>query len=52
MDEYEITFTRSARKELETLYAEIINRIFHRIESLTGNARPHNSIKLQGSRNL
>ena len=52
MAEYSITFARSARKELEALDALIVNRIFPKIESLSGNPRPHNCIKLQGSRNL
>jgi mRNA interferase RelE/StbE len=52
MAEYSITFARSARKELEDLDAKIVGRIFPKIESLSGNPRPHNCIKLQGSRNL
>ena len=52
MIDYEITFAHSARKELEALDSEMINRIFPKIESLSGNPRPHNCIKLQGSRNL
>ena len=52
MAEYGITFARSARKELEALDAKIINRIFPKIESLSGNPRPNNCIKLRGSRNL
>jgi mRNA interferase RelE/StbE len=52
MVKYDITFARSARKELEALDAEFVNRIFPKIESLSGNPRPHNCIKLQGSRNL
>lgn len=52
MSEYSITFARSARKELEALDATIVNRIFPKIESLSGNPRPHTCVKLQGSRNL
>jgi mRNA interferase RelE/StbE len=52
MAEYRITFARSARKELEALNSVIVNRIFPKIESLSGNPRPCNCVKLQGSRNL
>ena len=52
MAEYEITFTRSARRELEALDPEMINRIFPKIENLSGNPRPRNCIKLQGSKSL
>jgi len=52
MAEYGITFARSARKELEVLDAAIVSRIFPKIERLSGNPRPHNCIKLQGSKNL
>lgn len=52
MAEYGISFARSARKELEALDAKIINRIFPKIESLSGNPRPNNCIKLRGGRNL
>ena len=52
MAEYSITFARSARKELEVLDAAIVNRIFPKIESLSGNPRPHNCVRLQGRGNL
>jgi mRNA interferase RelE/StbE len=52
MAEYEITFARSARKELESLDADMVRRIFPKIEDLSGNPRPHNCIKMQGGRNL
>jgi len=52
MAEYSITFARSARKELEVLDAAIVNRIFPKIESLSGNPRLHNCVKLKGGRNL
>jgi mRNA interferase RelE/StbE len=52
MAEYSITFARSARKELEVLDAAIVNRIFPKIESLSGNPRPHNCVKLKGGKNL
>ncbi len=52
MAEYSIKFARSARKELEVLDAAIVNRIFPKIESLSGNPRPHNCVKLKGGKNL
>jgi len=52
MAEYGITFARSARKELEALDTEIVNRIFPKIENLSGNPRPNNCIKLRGSKDL
>ena len=52
MAEYGITFARSARKELEALDAEIVNRIFPKIERLSGNPRPNSCIKLRGSKDL
>jgi len=52
MAEYSITFARSARKELEVLDAAIVNRMFPKIESLSGNPRPHNCVKLKGGKNL
>lgn len=47
MNEYTITFTRSARKELETLDAAIVNRIFPKIEALAKDPRPKGCLKLQ-----
>ena len=52
MEKYEIIFARSARKELESLDHKIIEKIFPKIEGLSGNPRPQNCRKLQGSRNL
>jgi mRNA interferase RelE/StbE len=52
MDEYTITFTRSARKELEALDAAIVRRIFPRIESLAKDPRPRGCLKLQGEEHL
>jgi mRNA interferase RelE/StbE len=52
MDEYIITFARSARKELETLDAAIVRRIFPRIESLAKDPCPRGCLKLQGEDHL
>jgi mRNA interferase RelE/StbE len=52
MTDYNITFARSARKELENLDAYIVNRIFPKIEALAKEARPAGCRKLQGEKNL
>ena len=52
MDEYSITFARSARKELEVLDMAVIGRIFRIIESLAVEPRPRGCRKLQGEKNL
>lgn len=52
MDEYTITFARSARKELEALDATVVKRIFPKIESLAQDPRPRGSLKLQGEDHL
>jgi mRNA interferase RelE/StbE len=52
MIKYSITFARSARKELQALDATVVNKIFPKIESLSGYPRPENSIKLKGGGNL
>jgi mRNA interferase RelE/StbE len=49
---YSITFARSARKQLETLDATDVNRIFPKIEALSKNPRPAGCRKLAGSRLL
>jgi len=40
MTDYTITFARSARKELESFDAHIVNRILPKIESLAQEPRP------------
>jgi len=52
MAKYDITFARSARKELERLDAQLVRRIFTHIESLAAYPRPPGCCKLQGSDNL
>lgn len=52
MTDYNITFARSARKELENLHAYIVNRIFPKIEALAKEARPAGCRKLQGEKNI
>lgn len=46
MDSYKIEFKKSALKELRFLEKKIIPTIYKRIENLTYNPRPVNSVKL------
>ena len=52
MPEYNITFARSARKELESLDSPIVVKIFRSIENLSLCPRPHNCVKLRGGGGL
>jgi mRNA interferase RelE/StbE len=52
MADYSITFARSARKELESLNAPLIQRIFPKIEALAKEPRPKGCLKLRGEKNL
>jgi mRNA interferase RelE/StbE len=52
MADYSITFARSARKELETLNASMVQRIFPKIEALGKEPRPKGCRKLRGEKNL
>lgn len=52
MSDFKISFTRSARKELEALPSNIVQRIYPRIESLSENPRPSGCKKLKGSTEL
>ena len=52
MADYQVTFARSARKELESLDAEIVGRIFRKIERLAEDPRPAGCLKLVGENNL
>jgi mRNA interferase RelE/StbE len=52
MGDFQLTFARSARKELERLPAPIADRILERIEQLMGNPRPAGVVKLHGHANL
>ena len=52
MTDYTITFARSARKELESFDAHIVNRILPKIESLAQEPRPGGCRKLKGEKNL
>jgi mRNA interferase RelE/StbE len=50
--DYTITFSRSARKELEGLDAKIVKQIFPKIEALAERPRPLMSRKIQGEKYL
>ena len=52
MDSYSIVFAKSARKELESLADQIIDRVLPRIENLADFPRPVGCRKLTGERNL
>ncbi|MBX3278943.1 MAG: type II toxin-antitoxin system RelE/ParE family toxin [Acidobacteria bacterium] len=52
MTDFIVTFPRSARKELEGLPAQIIQRIFPRVDALAGDPRPKGCRKLQGEKHL
>jgi mRNA interferase RelE/StbE len=52
MVDYEISFARSARKDLEALEAKSVNRIFPKVEALAKQPRPSGCRKLVGEENL
>jgi len=52
MFNYQVTFARTARRELERLTIDIAVRILDKIQTLTDNPRPHGCKKLQGPTQL
>jgi mRNA interferase RelE/StbE len=50
--DYDITFARSARRELEGMERKTAQRILRRIEDLGDDPRPHGCRKLQGGAEL
>jgi mRNA interferase RelE/StbE len=52
MADYYIVFARSARKELESLSAKLVQRIFPTIEALAKEPRPKGCRKLTSEKNL
>jgi len=52
MADYSISFARSARKELESLSAKLVQRIFPAIEALAKVPRPKGCRKLTTEKNL
>jgi mRNA interferase RelE/StbE len=51
VDDYQVVFSRSAQKELESLPIEVINRITSKIEELKVEPRPDGCKKLKGQPN-
>jgi mRNA interferase RelE/StbE len=52
MPDYQIVFAGSARKELEIIDSNFVQRILRKIESLASNPRPSGCEKLKGQENL
>jgi mRNA interferase RelE/StbE len=52
MLEYQITFARSARKELQALPVEFGERVLEKIETLALNPRPAGCKRLSGAKDL
>ncbi len=52
MAEYAVNFSRSARKELEKLPPQLVERLFPKVESLAVQPRPAGCKKLKGGQNL
>ena len=52
MSDYQIMFSRPARKELESLSVEVNKRIFPKIVALASDPRPDGCRKLVGEENL
>ena len=52
MSDYIINFVRSARKELESLEATVISRIFPKIELLANDPFPLGCRKIQSEKHL
>ena len=52
MADHSIVFARSARKELESLSAKLVQRIFPTIEALAKEPRPKGCRKLTAEKNL
>ena len=52
MADYSISFARSARKELESLPAKLVQRIFPTIEALAKEPRPKGCRKLTTEKHL
>ena len=52
MDSYQVTFARSARKELQALQHDLAERILTAIEELASDPRPPGCRKLRDSGDL
>jgi mRNA interferase RelE/StbE len=49
---YEITFARSARRELEALETRLVARVWARIQALANQPRPPGCRKVQGEEDV
>ena len=52
MSRYEITFARSARRELEALETQLVARVWPRIQALGAQPRPPGCRKVQGEEDV
>ncbi len=52
MSLYEVTFARSARRELEALETELVVRVWARIQALGSQPRPPSCRKVQGEHDV
>ena len=52
MAKYTVELSRGARRDLESLPAKVVQRIFPRIEALIENPRPNGARKLEGEDNM
>ena len=52
MSRYEITFARSARREVEALETQLVGRVWARIQALGGQPRPPGCRKVQGEEDV
>ena len=52
MADYVVVFAKSAWRDLESLDAVTVQRVFSKIEALTKQPRPPGCQKLRGSKNL
>jgi mRNA interferase RelE/StbE len=52
MADYQVTFARSAGKELNALPDEVARRVLAAIEKLATNPHPNGVVKLQGFKHL
>jgi mRNA interferase RelE/StbE len=50
MTKYSVKFNRSAEKELDSLEAALVRRIFPKIEALAKEPRPHGCRKLHSEK--
>ena len=52
MAKYTVTFSQPATREIESLSALVVQRIYPKIEALENNPRPHGVKKIEGEDDL